>query len=69
MVGTAYVQHQYGSDRDIRRGDGAGSYNSYPFTVSKDIDVLYPLEISIVPNEIMVDNSKFFEKISSNLNQ
>jgi len=61
IIGTVYVQHMYGSDRDRRKGDGDEFNSSYPFTVSKIIDVLYPLGISIDSSEIMVDNSSFFE--------
>lgn len=61
VMGTVCVLHQYGSDRDVSKGDGAEFYNSYPFIVSKKIDVSEPLQILIDPNEIMVDNSNFFE--------
>ncbi|MYL47673.1 hypothetical protein GLV94_18700 [Virgibacillus halodenitrificans] len=59
--GTVEVEHQYGSDGDFKRGDGVRFENSYPFQLSLILDINYPLEVSIQPEQIIVDNSSFFE--------
>lgn len=61
VQGSVEIEHQYGSDGDFRRGDGVRFESSYPFSVSLVLDINYPLEVSIVPDEIQVDNSLFFE--------
>jgi hypothetical protein len=61
VQGSVEIEHQYGSDGDYRRGDGVRFESSYPFRVSLVLDINYPLDVSIDPDEIQVDNSSFFE--------
>ncbi|PFZ10354.1 hypothetical protein COL60_10675 [Bacillus pseudomycoides] len=61
VYGSVDVEHQYGSDGDFRRGDGIRLDSSYPFSISLVLDVNEPLEVSIDPDEIQVDNSSFYE--------
>ena len=59
--GYVGINRQYGSDGDLRRGDGVKFDESYPFKTSLKINVTTPLEMSILPEDIQVDNSKFYE--------
>ena len=59
--GSLDVEHQYGSDSDFDRGDGVRFESSYPFDVSLKIKTSNPLNISIEPSDILVDNSSFYE--------
>src|SRR5699024_2115023 len=61
VQGSVDVEHQYGSDGDFRRGDGVRFENSYPFYISLVLDINDPLEVSITPSDIIVDNSSFYE--------
>ncbi|MFB4475475.1 MULTISPECIES: hypothetical protein [Bacillaceae] len=61
IKGFVEVEHQYGSDGDYKRGDGVRIENSYPFQAIIEIDTHYPLEISIKSEQIIVDNSSFYE--------
>lgn len=57
--GTVYVELNYGSKSDFRRGDGASMRDKYPFSVAMTASVkdLKP-EIA---GQVRVDNSSFFE--------
>src|SRR5699024_9478150 len=55
------IEHQYGSNGDYKRGDGVRIDSSYPFQVSLILDIDHPLDISIEPHQIEVDNSSFYE--------
>lgn len=59
ISGTVEIEHQYGSDRDVRDGNGDILFNSYPFHILNKIDVLEPLEVFIDPNDIEIDTSDF----------
>lgn len=59
--GSVDVGLQYGSDSDYKHGDGVRTSDSYPFTVSLSIDVKSPLDLSVVPRDIEIDNSKFYQ--------
>jgi Predicted pPIWI-associating nuclease len=61
VEGSVEVEHQYGSDGDFRRGNGVRVTSSYPFSLSLVLDINYPLEISLEPYDILVDNSHFYE--------
>ncbi|MFC0299550.1 hypothetical protein ACFFIS_01705 [Virgibacillus soli] len=61
IQGSVDIEHQYGSDGDYKRGDGIRIDSSYPFQVPLILDINYPLEISIEPYQIEVDNSSFYE--------
>lgn len=59
IFGTLDVEHQYGSDRDVSNGDGDVFSNSYGFYILNKINVLYPKDVSIGPNDINIDTSNF----------
>lgn len=61
VSGTVYVEHQYGSNRDVKNGFGDIFSNSYPFLVITNVNVKTPLDISINPAEIEIDNNNFFK--------
>ncbi|KXS48709.1 MAG: hypothetical protein AWL62_1706 [Halanaerobium sp. T82-1] len=61
VLGYVEVSHQYGSNGDLRQGDGVEFDESYPFKIPLKIDVLTPLDFAIEPKDIEVDNSKFYE--------
>jgi hypothetical protein len=61
VSGSIDIEHQYGSDGDFRRGDGARTESSYPYEVNLQINVGHPLEFSIETHDIKVDNSSFYE--------
>lgn len=61
VSGSVDVHHQYGSDGDFRRGDGVCNESSYPLSLSIKLDIDDPLEVSINPDDITVDNSSFYE--------
>lgn len=45
----------------IKGGDGIRVDSSYPFYLSLILDINYSLEISIEPEQIVVENSSFYE--------
>ncbi|RXT30164.1 hypothetical protein B5P46_01925 [Rhizobium leguminosarum] len=57
--GTVYVELNYGSGADFRRGDGASMRDKYPFSVKMTAAVtdLKP----VIAGPVRVDNSSFFE--------
>jgi hypothetical protein len=59
--GNVDVRLQYGSDSDVRRGDGAVSSDSYPLTCDFEADTCTPLDISVVPRTLVVDTISFYE--------
>ena len=59
--GVISVEHQYGSNRDVKKGDGYRTTSDYPFKSTIDIGVNEPLEIEIGINDIEIDTSKHFE--------
>lgn len=59
ISGTVGVEHQYGSSRDVRDGNGAVFCNYYPFNILNEINVLNPLEVLIDTNNIEIDTSAF----------
>lgn len=58
--GSVYVEHQYGSDGDYRRGDGLMIKDSYPFSGLINVDVKTPVEIDINLEDIKIDTSLFY---------
>ncbi|WP_338656115.1 hypothetical protein [Sporosarcina psychrophila] len=62
IAGIVDVEHQYGSNRDFRNGDGVRMIMSHPFNVELQIDVITPLEIDIEIDDIKVDNSGFYDE-------
>lgn len=61
VTGSVDVHHQYGSDGDFERGDGVRNESSYPISLSIKLDIDDPLDVSISPDDIEVDNSSFYE--------
>jgi len=59
--GEVEIEHQYGSDGDFARGDGARFEDSYPFKVNVLLDVRFPLDVDIEASDFEIDNSKFYE--------
>ncbi|WP_434659781.1 hypothetical protein [Paenibacillus polymyxa] len=59
--GNVDVEHQYGSDGDYARGDGARNNVSYPYRVTTFVDVAFPLDIEITTDDVKVDNSSHFD--------
>jgi hypothetical protein len=57
--GTVYVELNYGSGSDFRRGDGASMRDKYPFSVEM-VAAVTDLKPGIV-GRVTVDNSSFFE--------
>ncbi|WP_245515519.1 hypothetical protein [Rhizobium deserti] len=56
---TVYVELNYGSGSDFRRGDGASMRDKYPFSVAMAA-AMTDLKPGIV-GRAAVDNSSFFE--------
>ena len=56
--GTVYINMQYGSDGDYRRGDGARLSDSYPFSFEVVLDG--DMEIKEVVS-LEADTSSFYE--------
>ncbi|EHB66078.1 hypothetical protein [Paenibacillus lactis] len=59
--GFVDVTHQFGSDGDLRRGDGVEFEESYPFTINMEVPVFDPLDIEIETDDIMVDTDKYYD--------
>ncbi|MBU5353196.1 hypothetical protein KQI74_12930 [Paenibacillus barcinonensis] len=59
--GSVDVTHQFGSDGDLRRGDGVEFEESYPFIVNTKVSVLYPIDIEIETDEIDIDTDKYYD--------
>ena len=61
LVGNVDCDHQYGSDSDVDRGDGAQSSGSYPFTAKYTADIASPSKLTLVYDTLKVDNTSFYE--------
>ncbi|MRN56387.1 hypothetical protein [Paenibacillus monticola] len=59
--GSVDVTHQYGSDGDLRRGDGVEFEKSYPFIINIQVSVIDPLFIEIETDDIEVDTDKYYD--------
>ncbi|OAZ42753.1 hypothetical protein [Paenibacillus polymyxa] len=59
--GSVDITHQYGSDGDLRRGDGVEFEESYPFIVNMKVPVFDPLDIEIETDDIDVDTDKYYD--------
>jgi hypothetical protein len=59
VTGAVYVELNYGSDSDARRGDGASLSDSYPFTmlISGPVDDIHALH----SGDVHVDTTSFYE--------
>jgi hypothetical protein len=62
VSGSIDVVHQYGSDGDLSRGNGAEMESTYPYKVKTSANVANPLDIEIETEDIRVDNSSFYGK-------
>lgn len=60
VSGYVYIEHQYGSDGDYRRGDGVRIESSYPYVVNLQLDVNEPLEITIETDDIIINTDSFY---------
>ncbi|MBF0548254.1 MAG: hypothetical protein HQM08_27705 [Candidatus Riflebacteria bacterium] len=60
ISGSVDVEHQYGSDLDMKSGNGAQFGDSYPFTVDVEVDVEDPINLRVNSEDIHVDNSQFY---------
>lgn len=58
--GSVGVQLQWGSNSDVRRGDGAVIQNSYPLTCKFISQVDSPEELEVVENSLCVDTSSWW---------
>jgi hypothetical protein len=61
VTGSVDIEHQFGSDSDFRRGDGARIESSYPLKFSITLETDYPLEFSLESDDILIDNSSYYE--------
>ncbi len=61
VEGSVDIKHQYGSDGDLRRGDGAEFEDSYPFVINLQVSVIDPLDIEIETTDIVVDTDQFYD--------
>lgn len=61
VQGYVDVEQQYGSDRDVSRGDGIRREDSFPFSIQLVQSVENPLAISIEINDIEVNTDSFYE--------
>lgn len=61
VVGTVYVELQYGSRSDIRNDMGAILSDSYPYTATMKARVIEPQLIIRDSVTVLVDNSGFYE--------
>lgn len=59
--GTIGVELQWGSNSDLRRGDGATGNESFPFTCKLRGSVESPEELEVVDNALLVDTSSWWE--------
>ncbi|MBK5446050.1 hypothetical protein [Peribacillus sp. TH24] len=61
IEGSVDVQHQYGSDGDLRRGDGVEFENSYTFNFDLIQDIDNPFEINLSVDDIGIETDSFYE--------
>jgi hypothetical protein len=59
--GTIGVELQWGSSGDLRRGEGALGYDSFPFTCELQCHVDSPEELEVVEDSLCVDTSSWWE--------
>lgn len=59
--GTVGVELQWGSNSDLRRGDGATGNESFPFTCKLCSRVESPEELEVVDDTLCVDTSSWWE--------
>ncbi|MBN8707834.1 MAG: hypothetical protein BGO12_13445 [Verrucomicrobia bacterium 61-8] len=59
--GSVDCELQYGSDGDVRRGDGVEWVNSFPFTFAGRVPIADLAAIEIDRESISIDTSSFFE--------
>jgi hypothetical protein len=58
--GSVYVRLQYGLDADVRRDDGAVSYDSYPLNCKFEADTERPPVIAITSGSLHLDTNSFY---------
>lgn len=61
LQGTVELIQQYGSDRDVKRGDGIEIESSYPFNLVEKMDIVKPLCFEVNENTLNIDTSLFYE--------
>jgi hypothetical protein len=61
IAGNVDCEHQYGSDSDMARGDGAQSSGSYPFKAKYTANIAEPSKMTLVYDTLKVDNTSFYE--------
>lgn len=61
VSGLVYVELQYGSNSDLRKGEGAVMDDCYPYTATLCSKVSNPDEIILSSVDVEVDNSSFFD--------
>ena len=59
--GTIGVGLQWGSNSDLRRGDGATGNDSFPFTCELRSSVESPEKLQVVDDALLVDTSSWWE--------
>lgn len=59
--GSVSVELQYGSNSDLRRGDGALIEDSFPFECDIDVSLDDPWDLSTADTSYAVDTSKWYE--------
>lgn len=60
IEGTLVVEHQWGSNYDMKNDIGAIIENSYPFEINTQIDVKSPLNFNIEKHEIIIDDFNWY---------
>lgn len=61
IQGSVELIQQYGSNRDVSRGDGVVIESSYPFNLVEKIDINNPLLFEVNENTLKIDTSSFYE--------
>ncbi|WP_161485842.1 hypothetical protein [Polynucleobacter asymbioticus] len=59
--GTIEVELQWGSNGDLRRGEGIAGKESFPFTCELQSHVEYPAELEIAEGAFCVDTSSWWD--------
>jgi hypothetical protein len=59
--GSVFVELQYGSNSDVRRGDGALIQDFFPFECDIDVSLADPWNLSTADTSYTVDTSKWYE--------
>lgn len=60
-TGTVECDMQFGSDGDVRRGDGMEWGDSFPFKFSGTAPTSNPRKVDVPRGEIEIDNSSYYE--------